>query len=58
MILEYVVMVIGSVIFIPDKHSHKTLFQILPIYSLEAKMADTETLKYKYLPTTTTLVTS
>ena len=58
MILEYAVMVIDSILFIPNKHSHKTLFQILPIYSLEAKMAATETLKYKYPPTTPTLVTS
>ena len=50
MILEYVVMVIGSILFIPNKHSHKTLFQILPIYSLEAKMAATETLRCKYPP--------
>ena len=50
MILEYVVMVIDSILFIPNKHSYKTLFQILPIYSLEAKMAATETLRCKYPP--------
>ena len=49
-------MVIDSILFIPNKHSYKTLFQILPIYSLEAKMAATETLKYKYTPPHTPLL--
>ena len=49
MLIDYWVMVIDNILFISNKHSYKTLFQILPINSPEDTMDVTETLNYKYL---------
>ena len=56
MLIDYWVMVIDNILFISNKHSYKTLFQILPINSPEDTMDVTETLNYKYSPTPPTLV--